>query len=170
MPPRRCGVIQVIERPPTPFPVAREVVNVATERWLLEPWHGDDPPELKKIWSIKPKYTVAGARSCAELAIVDQLVRDRWGAAWVSAFAGAQLRTQWYPAEGFRAISQAGAPAWAVDVFNRLRTANGGRLGGFFDVFAWHESDRRSGLPPRQARRAVQRRSSTGCAPRTARS
>jgi hypothetical protein len=72
-----------------------------------------------------------GARFCAELAIVDQLVREGWEAAWVSAFAGAQLRTRWFPAEGFRTIGEAGAPARAADVFERLRAANGGTLGGF---------------------------------------
>ena len=41
--------MQVIERPATPFLPPGQVVPVATERWLLEPWHGDDPPELKKI-------------------------------------------------------------------------------------------------------------------------
>ena len=54
---------------------------------------------------------------------------------------GSQLRTRWFPAEGFKTISQAGAPAWAADVFNRLRAANGDRLGGFFDVFAWRDPD-----------------------------
>ena len=28
---------------------------------------------------------------------------------------------------------------WAVEIFDRLRAANGGTLGGFFDVFAWRE-------------------------------
>ena len=83
---------------------------IATERWLLEPWDGEDPPELKKTWSRKPKYAVAGVRSCAELVIVDKLVRDGWGAVWVSAFAG-ELRTRWFPAEGVRTITDTGAPA-----------------------------------------------------------
>jgi len=32
--------------------------------------------------------------------------------------------------------SPTGAPTWAVEAFSRLRTANGGTLGGFFDLFA----------------------------------
>ena len=28
---------------------------------------------------------------------------------------------------------------WAIEVFDRLRAVNGGRLDGFFDVFAWRE-------------------------------
>lgn len=134
-------VMQVIARSPTPFSLPGRVVPVATERWLLEPWHGDDPPELRKIWSIKPMYAAAGARSCAELVIADQLAREGWGAVWVSAFAGERLRTRWFPAEGYRTITETGAPAWAAGIFNRLRAENGGTLGGFFDVFAWHEPD-----------------------------
>jgi hypothetical protein len=30
-------------------------------------------------------------------------------------------------------------PQWAIAIFDRLRAANGGTLGGFFDVFAWRE-------------------------------
>ena len=33
-------------------------------------------------------------------------------------------------------------PGWAVEVFGRLRAANGGTLSGFFDVFAWREPGR----------------------------
>jgi hypothetical protein len=32
-------------------------------------------------------------------------------------------------------------PDWAVEAFESLRAANGGTLGGFFDVFAWREPD-----------------------------
>jgi hypothetical protein len=52
---------------------------------------------------------------------------EGWGGVWVSAFAG-ELRAEWFP-----------APGWAAEAFGRLRAANGGRLGGFFDVFAWRE-------------------------------
>jgi hypothetical protein len=31
---------------------------------------------------------------------------------------------------------------WAVEIFGRLRAANGGTLSGFFDVFAWREPGR----------------------------
>jgi hypothetical protein len=130
--------MQVVARPPTPFAVSGRVVPIATERWMLEPWLGDDPPQLAKIWSSKPKFCVDGARSCAELAIVGRWVREGWGAVWVSAFAG-ELRTAWFPAAGFRTISDAGAPDWAAETFRRLRAANGGRLAGFFDVFAWRK-------------------------------
>ena len=40
---------------------------------------------------------------------------------------------------GVKTITQTGAPMWAAEVFDRLRAANGGKLGGFFDVFAWRD-------------------------------
>ena len=43
------------------------------------------------------------------------------------------------PAPAVKTITQTGGPPWAVDIFNGLRAANGGKLGGFFDVFAWRE-------------------------------
>jgi hypothetical protein len=98
-----------------------------------------DPPDLQKIWGRKPKFAVNGSRSCAELAILDQLRHDGWRGVWVSAFGAQELRCEWFPAPAFRTIAQAGAPAWAVDIFERVRAANGGTLGGFFDVFAWRE-------------------------------
>ena len=43
------------------------------------------------------------------------------------------------PRAAYRTLTQAGAPAWAAAIFGGLQAANGGRLGGFFDVFAWRE-------------------------------
>jgi len=34
-------------------------------------------------------------------------------------------------------MAETGAPIWLVEIFERLLAANGGRLGGFIDVFAW---------------------------------
>ena len=42
-------------------------------------------------------------------------------------------------APAVKTLAETGAPTWAVEAFDRLRTANGGTLGGFFDVFAWQE-------------------------------
>jgi hypothetical protein len=98
-----------------------------------------DPPDLQRPWGIKPKFSVNGQRSCAELAVVDHLRRDGWDGVWVSAFAGSWLRSEWFPAPAFRTLAEAGAPVWAVEIFERLRAANDGKLSGFFDVFAWRE-------------------------------
>lgn len=55
-----------------------------------------------------------------------------------------------------------GAPAWAVQAFDRLRTVNGETLGGFFDVFAWgNQPDQR----PAGGVGAIRRRSAAGLHP-----
>jgi hypothetical protein len=65
------------------------------------------------------------------------LRRDGWDGVWVSAFGGSWFRSEWFPAPAFRTLADAGAPAWAVETFERLQAANDGKLSGFFDVFAW---------------------------------
>jgi hypothetical protein len=101
-------------------------------RWALEPWAGEDPPSLAKIWSRKPKFAVNGSRSCAELAIVHHLRDQGWHGV-------RELHSEWFPAPAAKMLAETGAPSWAVEAFDRLRAANGGSLGGFFDVFAWRE-------------------------------
>jgi hypothetical protein len=132
---------QVTERPSTPFHLPQGTVHIATQRRDLEQWKGaPDPPDLKRPWGTKPKFSVNGRRSCAELAVVDHLRCDGWEGVWVSAF-GNWLRSEWFPAPAFRTLADAGAPVWAVETFERLRAANDGKLSGFFDVFAWREPD-----------------------------
>jgi hypothetical protein len=133
--------MEITERPPTPFdlPGRDEVVCIATQRWVLEPWEGEDPPSLAKIWSRKPKFAINGSRSCAELAIVHHLRDDGWRGVWVNSFGPRELRSEWFPAPAAKTLAESGAPDWAVEAFERLRVANGGTLGGFLDVFAWRE-------------------------------
>jgi hypothetical protein len=100
---------------------------------------GEDPPGLAKIWSRKPKFAVNGSRSCAELAIVHHLRNEGWRGVWVNSFGPRELRSEWFPAPAVKTLAETGAPRWAVEAFDRLRAANGGTLGGFFDVFAWRE-------------------------------
>jgi len=80
--------MEITERPPTRFglPGRGEPVYLATQQWALEPWEGEDPPSLAKIWSRKPKFAVNGSRSCAELAIVHHLRDQRWHGVWVNSF------------------------------------------------------------------------------------
>ena len=92
-------------------------------------------------WGGKPKFSVNGSRSCAELAIVHHLRAGGWDGVWVNAFRG-ELRTHWFPAPAARRLAEAGAPVWAVEIFDCLHAANGGTLSGFFDVFAWREPGR----------------------------
>ena len=129
--------MQIIERPPTPLELSAGTVYIATQRWHLERREGGaDPSGLKRTWAIKPKFSVNGKRSCAELAILDHLGRAGWHGVLASAFAG-ELRQEWFPAPAFRTLADAGAPVWTVEIFDRLLPVNGGKLTGFFDVFAW---------------------------------
>lgn len=132
--------MEITELPPTRFdlPGREEPVYIATQRWALEPWEGQDPPSLAAPWGRKPKFTVNGSRSCAELAIVDHLRADGWHGVWVNAFRS-ELRSEWFPAPAVKTLAETGAPMWAVEAFEGLRAANGGSLSGFFDVFAWRE-------------------------------
>jgi hypothetical protein len=120
------------------LPGGDKPVHIATQRWALEPWEGEDPPELGRTWSRKGKFSVNGNRSCAELAVVHHLRGDGWRGVWVNSYR-AELRSQWFPAPAVKTITQTGAPPWAVEIFDGLRAANGGKLSGFFDVFAWRE-------------------------------
>ena len=132
--------MEITELPPTPLvlPAAGELVHIRTQEWALERWDGEDPPGLSVTWRRKPKFSVNGSRSCAELAIVHHLRAGGWDGVWVNAFRG-ELRTQWFPAPAARRLAEVGAPVWAVEIFDCLRAANGGTLSGFFDVFAWRE-------------------------------
>ena len=96
-------------------------------------------PSPAQIWSRKPKFAVYGSRSCAELAILHHLRNEGWHGVWVNSFGPRELRSEWFPAPAVKTLAETGAPAWAVEAFDRLRAANGGTLGGFFDVFAWRE-------------------------------
>jgi hypothetical protein len=132
--------MEITELTPTPFvlPTAGDLVHIRTQRWALERWKGDDPPGLATPWARKPKFSVNGSRSCAELAVVDHLRGNGWRGVWVNAFRG-ELRSEWFPAAAARTLAEAGAPQWAVEIFGRQRAANEGTLSGFFDVFAWRE-------------------------------
>jgi hypothetical protein len=45
--------MEITERPPTRFdlPGREEPVYIATQRWALEPWAGEDPPGPPTMWS-----------------------------------------------------------------------------------------------------------------------
>jgi hypothetical protein len=64
---------------------------------------------------------------------------DGWRGVWVNSFGPRELRSEWFPTPAAKTLAETGAPDWAVEAFERLRAANGGTLGGFFDVFAWRE-------------------------------
>jgi hypothetical protein len=133
--------MEIIELPPTRMDLSgdSDPVYIATQRWLLELWEGEDQPGLSRSWSIKPKFSVGGSRSCAELAVLYHLRDEGWQGIWVNAYNPPRLVSEWPPESGVKTIDQTAAPPWAAEVFDDLRAANGGKLGGFFDVFAWRE-------------------------------
>jgi hypothetical protein len=45
----------------------------------------------------------------------------------------------WAPTAPVSCGPSGSRPRWAVEIFDRLRVANRGKLDGFFDVFAWRE-------------------------------
>jgi hypothetical protein len=102
-------------------------------------WDGEpEPAGLPQIWARKPTVAIGGRPVCAELAVVSELALAGWQGVWVSAF-GNFLRREWFPAPAFRTVAAAGAPAWAAEIFDAVKDANGGTLAGFFDVFAWRK-------------------------------
>ena len=132
--------LQIKELPPTQLDLpGGGPVHIATQRWALEPWEGEDPLELGRTWSRKGKFSVDENRSCAELAVLHHLRDDGWRGVWVNAYGSPELRSERFPAPAVKTITQTGAPMWVVDIFDGLRAANGGKLNGFFDVFAWRE-------------------------------
>ena len=59
----RSWVVRMTAQPSTRS--TRMGTRMPTERWTLERWEGaEDPPDLPKIWAIKPKFVVDGRRSC----------------------------------------------------------------------------------------------------------
>jgi hypothetical protein len=95
--------MEITERPPTRLALpGGDLVYISTQRWDLEPWEGDDDPELPKPWSIKGKFSVSESRSCAELAVLHHLRKDGWDGVWVSAFSPPRLVSMWPPSQESR--------------------------------------------------------------------
>src|SRR5579859_2622783 len=133
-----CSAMEITELTSTPFDLsAEETVYIATQRWVLEPWEGEDPPVLGQSWAGKVSLPSMGSgrapnspsrTSCGMMA----------GAAFGSIVTAANCALSGSPSRRPRR-SPRPAPVWAVGIFDQLRAANGGTLGGFFDVFAWRE-------------------------------
>jgi hypothetical protein len=110
--------MKVAELPSTRFDLSGErAVYIATQRWVLEPWEGEDPPALGQSWARKGKFAVNGKRSCAELAIAYHLRNDGWRGVWVNSYRR-ELRSEWFPAPAAKSLAETGAPTWAVVTFD----------------------------------------------------
>ena len=78
------------------LPDGGNTVSIARQLWALEPWEGDDEPELPPHWATKHKSSVSGSRSCAELAVLHHLRGSGWNGVWVSAYNPAALFSEWH--------------------------------------------------------------------------
>jgi hypothetical protein len=122
------------------LPVGGNTVSIARQLWALEPWEGDDnEPELPDYWASKDMFSVNGSQSCAELAVLHHLRGSGWYGVWVSPWGPGALFSEWPPGLGVKSITQAGAPLWAAEIFDRLLKKNGQPFSGFWDVFVWRE-------------------------------
>ena len=86
-----------------------ESVYIATQRWALKPWQGEDPPDLGRSWARKGKFAVNGQRSCAELAVAHHLRDDGRHGIWLNSYLR-ELRSEWFPARAVKTLAETGAP------------------------------------------------------------
>ena len=91
---------------------------------------------LPRTYTAKPLVSVNGAAMFGELAIVRWLEKDGWEGVWMDTFHGAKF---W---KGMPHKSQPVAlPAAARALYDAIRSANGGKASGTFDVMAWRNGD-----------------------------
>ena len=94
------------------------------------------------LGSSKPKFRVAGARPCAEVAIVDQWVSAGWGAVWGLGFRRGAAYIL-VPVDGFLQDQRwLLFLHWSLWFSEQPAGRHGGGWPGFFDVFAWREPGR----------------------------
>ena len=91
---------------------------------------------LPRTYTSKPLVSVNGAAMFGELAIVRWLENDGWNAVWMDNFHGAKF----WSAMPHKAQPVALPPA-ARALYDAIRTANGGKASGAFDVMAWRNGD-----------------------------
>jgi len=84
----------------------------------------------------QPKFTVNGTGLAPNWPSCTNLRDEGWHGVWCAPTDPASCGPSGFPASAVKTISQTGAPMWAVEVFDRLRAANGGNLDGFFRNFA----------------------------------
>lgn len=91
---------------------------------------------LKATYTAKPLVTPFGQPLFGELAILRCLEVDGWSGVWVDTYHGSELFWRDMPHES-KPVRPAEAP---LSVYRNIVTIRGKR-GGFFDVFAWRDSD-----------------------------
>ena len=116
--------------------------RIQIERWMLRfPQATPDrliDSGLSKTYTVKPLLAPYGEGLFGELAILRCLELNGWSGAWADTFHGRELFWRDLPFPGNRVdLSSA---QHALDLYRRIVAAKG-TAAGFFDVFAWKDSD-----------------------------
>lgn len=93
---------------------------------------------VKKTYASKPLVAPFGQPLFGELAILRCLERDGWSGVWVDTYHGAELFWRDMPHQS-SPVDLRQEPT-SLEVYRAIVSAHGKR-GGFFDVFAWRDSD-----------------------------
>lgn len=91
---------------------------------------------LPRTYTSKPLVSVNGAAMFGELAIVRWLEKDGWDAVWMDTFHGAKF----WKAMPHKTLPVALPPAARL-LYDAIRSANGGKASGAFDVMAWRNGE-----------------------------
>jgi len=92
----------------------------------------------KKTYASKPLVAPFGQPLFGELAILRCLERDGWSGVWVDTYHGAELFWRDMPHQS-SPVDLHHEPA-SLEVYRAIVSTHGKR-GGFFDVFAWRDTD-----------------------------
>jgi len=91
---------------------------------------------LPRTYTSKPLVSVNGAAMFGELAIVRWLEKDGWDAVWMDILHGAKF----WKAMPHKSQPVALPPAPRA-LHDAIKTANGGKASGTFDVMAWRSGE-----------------------------
>ena len=116
--------------------------RIGTERWTLRFPRADTPrlsdTTVKRTYARKPLVAPFGEPLFGELAVLACLQHDGWNGVWVDTFHGKELFWREMPQRGSR-VDLTLEPE-ALRLYRGI-VAEHGKRGGFFDVFAWRESN-----------------------------
>lgn len=95
---------------------------------------------LPRSYLSKPLVDFDGDPLFGELAVARCLIEDGWRAVWVDSYHGRGSRLCWTDLPDRSAPYDFADAPHAAEVYEHITEANGGS-GGWFDVFAWRDSD-----------------------------
>ncbi len=117
--------------------------DILLERWTVR-FPASIPNRLpdgaaKQTYVSKPLVAPFGQPVFGELAILRCLEQDGWSGAWVDTFHGEELFWRDMPHQS-QSVALSHEPQ-LLDLYRAVVAANGGKRGGFFDVFARRGGD-----------------------------